>query len=197
MQKRERPDFDAQQWEILPEYLLVDGYNIIFAWDDLNELAKYNIESARGKLMDILSNYQGYKKMTLILVFDAYKVKGNQGEVGMYHNIHVVYTKEAETADQYIEKTVHRIGHNGNVTVASSDGLEQIIIMGAGAHRLSARDLRTEIEHTNGQIRENYLEKEQKTKSYLLENASGELGDFLKELEEERKKESKKSKGKA
>ena len=179
------------------EYLLVDGYNVIFAWDDLNELAKYNIESARGKLMDILSNYQGYKKMTLILVFDAYKVKGNQGEVGMYHNIHVVYTKEAETADQYIEKTVHRIGHNGNVTVASSDGLEQIIIMGAGAHRLSARDLRTEIEHTNGQIRENYLEKEQKTKSYLLENASGELGDFLKELEEERKKESKKSKGKA
>ena len=179
------------------EYLLVDGYNIIFAWDDLNELARYNIESARGKLMDILSNYQGYKKTTLILVFDAYKVKGNQGEVGMYHNIHVVYTKEAETADQYIEKTVHRIGHNGNVTVASSDGLEQIIIMGAGAHRLSARDLRTEIEHTNGQIRENYLEKEQKTKSYLLENASGELGDFLKELEEERKKESKKSKGKA
>ena len=179
------------------EYLLVDGYNVIFAWDDLNELAKYNIESARGKLMDILSNYQGYKKMTLILVFDAYKVKGNQGEVGMCHNIHVVYTKEAETADQYIEKTVHRIGHNGNVTVASSDGLEQIIIMGAGAHRLSARDLRTEIEHTNGQIRENYLEKEQKTKSYLLENASGELGDFLKELEEERKKESKKSKGKA
>lgn len=85
--------------------------------------------------MDILSNYQGYKKMTLILVFDAYKVKGNQGEVGMYHNIHVVYTKEAETADQYIEKTVHRIGHNGNVTVIS-DGLEQIIIMGAGAHRL-------------------------------------------------------------
>lgn len=176
------------------EYLLVDGYNIIFAWDDLNELAKYNIESARGKLMDILSNYQGYKKMTLILVFDAYKVKGNQGEVGMYHNIHVVYTKEAETADQYIEKTVHRIGHNGNVTVASSDGLEQIIIMGAGAHRLSARDLRTEIEHTNGQIRENYLEKEQKTKSYLLENASGELGDFLKELEEERKKRVKRAK---
>ena len=115
----------------------------------------------------------------------------------MYHNIHVVYTKEAETADQYIEKTVHKIGHNGNVTVASSDGLEQIIIMGAGARRLSARDLRVEIEHTNGQIRENYLEKEQKTKSYLLEHASGELGDFLKELEEERKKESKKSKGKA
>ena len=99
------------------EYLLVDGYNIIFAWDDLNELAKYNIESARGKLMDILSNYQGYKKMTLILVFDAYKVKGNQGEVGMYHNIHVVYTKEAETADQYIEKTVHRIDRDETETL--------------------------------------------------------------------------------
>ena len=117
---------------------------------------------------------------------------GHPEETFQYHNIHVVYTKEAETADQYIERTVHKIGRKHNVTVATSDGLEQIIIMGAGAHRLSARDLRTEIEHTNGQIRENYLEKEQKTKSYLLENASGELGDFLKELVEERKKESKK-----
>ena len=177
--------------------MLVDGYNIIFSWDELRDLSEVNITSARNALMDILCNYQGFKKDTLILVFDAYKVEGNPGQVFKYHNIYVVYTKEAETADQYIEKTVHRIGHNGNVTVASSDGLEQIIIMGAGAHRLSARDLRTEIEHTNGQIRENYLEKEQKTKSYLLENASGELGDFLKELEEERKKESKKSKGKA
>ena len=179
------------------EYLLVDGYNIIFSWDELNELAKINIDSARGKLLDILCDYQGSRGIEVIAVFDAYRVQGHRTEVTDYHNIHVVFTKEAETADQYIEKTVHRIGHNGNVTVASSDGLEQIIIMGAGAHRLSARDLRTEIEHTNGQIRENYLEKEQKTKSYLLENASGELGDFLKELEEERKKESKKSKGKA
>ena len=95
------------------------------------------------------------------------------------------------------DENIRLIESEFHVTVATSDGLEQIIIMGAGAHRLSARDLRTEIEHTNGQIRENYLEKEQKTKSYLLENASGELGDFLKELEEERKKESKKSKGKA
>ena len=167
------------------------------SWDELNELAKINIDSARGKLLDILCDYQGSRGIEVIAVFDAYRVQGHRTEVTDYHNIHVVFTKEAETADQYIEKTVHRIGHNGNVTVASSDGLEQIIIMGAGAHRLSARDLRTEIEHTNGQIRENYLEKEQKTKSYLLENASGELGDFLKELEEERKKESKKSKGKA
>ena len=156
-----------------------------------------NIEAARNKLMDVLCNYQGFKNYPLILVFDAYRVEGHPEETFQYHNIHVVYTKEAETADQYIERTVHKIGRKHNVTVATSDGLEQIIIMGAGAHRLSARDLRTEIEHTNGQIRENYLEKEQKTKSYLLENASGELGDFLKELEEERKKESKKSKGKA
>ena len=175
----------------------MDGYNIIHAWDELKELARADLSAARKALMDILSNYQGYRKCTLILVLDAYKVEGHREEVIPYHNIYVVYTKEAETADQYIEKTVHKIGRKHNVTVATSDGLEQIIIMGAGAHRLSARDLRTEIEHTNGQIRENYLEKEQKTKSYLLENASGELGDFLKELEEERKKESKKSKGKA
>ncbi len=117
------------------EYLLVDGYNIIFAWDDLQELAKVNIEGARNKLMDMLCNYQGYKKCTLILVFDAYKVEGNQGEVQKYHNIYVVYTKEAETADQYIEKTVHEIGRKYHVTVATSDALEQVIIMGQGAAR--------------------------------------------------------------
>ena len=105
--------------EPIKEYLLVDGYNIIFAWEDLNELSKINIESARNKLMDRLSNYQGYKKMTLILVFDAYKVKGNPGSVMKYHNIYVVYTKEAETADQYIEKTVHEIGRKYQVTVAT------------------------------------------------------------------------------
>ena len=115
------------------EYLLVDGYNIIFAWEDLQELAKVNIEGARNKLMDMLCNYQGYKKCTLILVFDAYKVEGNQGEVQKYHNIYVVYTKEAETADQYIEKTVHEIGRKYHVTVATSDALEQVIIMGQGA----------------------------------------------------------------
>ena len=92
------------------EYLLVDGYNIIFAWEELKELSEKNIEGARSKLMDILCNYQGYKKCTVILVFDAYKVEGNLGEVMKYHNIYVVYTKEAETADQYIEKTVRRIG---------------------------------------------------------------------------------------
>ena len=170
------------------EYLLVDGYNIIFAWDDLNELARYNIESARGKLMDILSNYQGYKKMTLILVFDAYKVKGNQGEVGMYHNIHVVYTKEAETADQYIEKTVHRIGHNGNVTVASSDGLEQIIIMGQGAARISARGFKDEIASAKQQMREEWQDRRDNSKTYLFDSMTPELKSHMEDIRLGRKK---------
>ena len=135
--------------EKLKEYLLVDGYNIIFAWEDLKELADINVEAARGKLLDMLSNYQGYRKNTLIVVFDAYKVKGNPGSVSKYHNIYVVYTKEAETADQYIEKTVHEIGRKYHVTVATSDALEQIIIWGQGAARLSAAGLRREIEDCN------------------------------------------------
>ncbi len=134
---------DAQK-----EYLLVDGYNIIFAWEDLRELAAVNIDSARDKLMDELCNYQGYLGNTLILVFDAYKVKGNPGSVMKYHNIYVVYTKEAETADQYIEKTVHEIGKKYSVTVATSDALEQMIIWGSGATRLSARGLREAMEQT-------------------------------------------------
>ena len=136
------------------EYLLVDGYNIIFAWEELNELAKASIDAARNKLMDILSNYQGFSGCTLILVFDAYKVKGNQGEVQKYHNIYVVYTKEAETADQYIEKTTHEIGRKYKVTVATSDALEQVIVMGQGAYRISARDFYEEVERTEKQIRE-------------------------------------------
>lgn len=136
------------------EYLLVDGYNIIFAWEELNELAKASIDAARNKLMDILSNYQGFIGCTLILVFDAYKVKGNQGEVQKYHNIYVVYTKEAETADQYIEKTTHEIGRKYKVTVATSDALEQVIVMGQGAYRISARDFYEEVERTEKQIRE-------------------------------------------
>lgn len=141
------------------EYLLVDGYNIIFAWDDLKELAASNMDSARGKLMDILCNYQGYMGCEVILVFDAYKVKQNPGEIIKYHNIHVVYTKEAETADMYIEKTTHALGRTSQVTVATSDALEQLIIMGQGALRMSARGLREEIERVNTLIRENYLDQ--------------------------------------
>lgn len=141
------------------EYLLVDGYNIIFAWEDLRELAKINIDSARDKLMDILCNYQGYLGATLVLVFDAYKVPGNPGSVQQYHNIHVVYTKEAQTADQYIEKTVHEIAKKYHVTVATSDALEQMIIWGSGAMRMSAQGLKDAVEAANKAIREAYLKE--------------------------------------
>ena len=138
------------------EYLLVDGYNIIFAWEELRSLAAVNIDSARDKLMDICCNYQGYAGCTLILVYDAYKVKGNPGSVLQYHNIHVVYTKEAETADQYIEKTVHKIGRKNRVTVATSDALEQMIIWGEGATRLSAAGFKEAVETAEQRLKEAY-----------------------------------------
>lgn len=112
--------------------MLVDGYNIIFAWEELRELSERNIDSARGRLLDILCDYQGVKGCELIVVFDAYKVKGRDAESSDYHNIHVVYTKEAQTADPYIEKFAHDNGRKFNITVATSDGLEQIIIRGQG-----------------------------------------------------------------
>ena len=152
------------------EYLLVDGYNIIFAWEDLKELAASNIDGAREKLMDILCNYQGFKKCTLILVFDAYKVKGNPGSVETYHNIHVVYTKEAETADQYIEKTVHEIGRKYRVTVATSDQLEQVIILGQGGQRMSARELLEDVIEVSHQIRETARQKSSSEKNYLFDH---------------------------
>lgn len=152
------------------EYLLVDGYNIIFAWEDLKELAAVNIDGAREKLMDILCNYQGFKKSTLILVFDAYKVKGNPGSVETYHNIHVVYTKEAEIADQYIEKTVHEIGRKYRVTVATSDQLEQVIILGQGGQRMSARELLEDVIEVSHQIRETARQKSSSEKNYLFDH---------------------------
>lgn len=145
--------------EPLEEYLLVDGYNIIFAWPELNELSKDNLDSARRKLMDILCNYQGYKGCNLILVFDAYKVKGNPGSVEKYHNIYVVYTKEAETADQYIEKTVHDMHQTPpnkgryRVTVATSDALEQMIVWGNGAQRISALGFKADVENASQGIK--------------------------------------------
>ena len=154
VQKRERPDFAAEQWEIAPEYLLVDGYNIIFAWDELNALSKESLEAARHKLMDILCNYQGYQKCNLILVFDAYRVPGSPGSIEQYHNIHVVYTKEAETADMFIERVTHEIGKNRRVRVATSDGMEQIIILGHGALRVSARMFHEEVLNVEKQIRQ-------------------------------------------
>ena len=153
VQKRERPDFAAEQWEIAPEYLLVDGYNIIFAWDELNALSKESLDAARHKLMDILCNYQGFQKCVLILVFDAYRVPGSPGSIEQYHNIHVVYTKEAETADMFIERVTHEIGRNRRVRVATSDGMEQIIILGHGALRVSARMFHEEVQNVEKQIR--------------------------------------------
>lgn len=151
------------------EYLLVDGYNIIFAWEDLNRLSETNMAAARGKLADILCNYQGWKKCTLILVFDAYKVEGNPGEVLKYHNIYIVYTKEAETADQYIEKTVRRIARSADVTVATSDGLEQVIILGQGGRRMSAAGLREEVELAMKEIRQEHLGRTSGGKNYLFD----------------------------
>lgn len=172
----------AKKQEVRDEYLLVDGYNIIFSWEELNELAKVNVESARTKLMDILSNYQGYKKMNLILVFDAYRVEGGQGSVQKYHNIYVVYTKEAETADQYIEKTVHAIGRKYNVTVATSDALEQVIILGQGGRRMSAHDLEEEIAAMRREIREQYTEKKAEGKNYLFDHLNDEMSDLMEDV---------------
>ena len=164
------------------EYLLVDGYNIIFAWEELNDLAKASIHGARDKLMDILSNYQGYKKCTVILVFDAYKLEDHPEEIFTYHNIHVVYTKTAETADQYIEKTVHRIGRDHPVTVATSDRLEQVIILGQGANRISAKGLKEEVEEAARSLREEWREKRQKGKNYLFDQMSDEMADYMEEI---------------
>jgi small GTP-binding protein len=164
------------------EYLLVDGYNIIFSWDDLRELSESNIDAARDRLMDILSNYQGYKKCTLILVFDAYKQQGHREEIVKYHNIHIVYTKEAETADQYIEKTVHRIGRQNQVTVATSDGLEQVIIMGQGAVRLSASDLREEIEAVQKEIQSEWIQRRTSSRNYLIDQVSDEMAGFMQDV---------------
>ena len=135
-----------------PEYLLVDGYNIIFAWDELKSIARENLDAARKALCDLLCNYQGYRKCEIIAVFDAYKVKGGQGSVEKYHNIHVVYTKEAETADAYIERATYEIGKKHRVKVATSDGPEQLIILGHGALRLSASAFRQEVEQVEGRI---------------------------------------------
>ena len=141
------------------EYLLVDGYNIIFAWEELKELARENMDAARGILLDKLCNYQGMKQMEVIAVFDAYRVAGHQTECSDYHNIHVVFTKEAETADQYIEKFAHTNAAKYQVTVATSDGLEQVIIRGEGCRLLSAQDLHAEMELSGKQLRESYLEQ--------------------------------------
>ncbi|MFR5601211.1 MAG: NYN domain-containing protein [Lachnospiraceae bacterium] len=176
-----RPRTRSKQ-ESLEEYLLVDGYNIIFAWEDLNDLAQVSIDGARTKLMDILCNYQGFRKCHVILVFDAYKVEGNPGSSEKYHNIHVVYTKEAETADQYIEKTAHEIGRKYRVTVATSDRLEQVIILGQGCRRMSAKGLREEVELASREIRQVQSDRRRSEKNYLFHHLTDEMADYMEEI---------------
>ena len=170
------------------DYLLVDGCNIIFAWEDLRDLAQADFHAAQSRLMDILSDYQGIKGCILILVFDAYRVEGHPEETFQYHNIHVVYTKEAETADQYIERTVHKIGRKHNVTVATSDGLEQIIIMGQGAARISARGFKDEIVSAKQQMREEWQERRDNSKTYLFDSITPELKSHMEDIRLGRKK---------
>lgn len=170
------------------DYLLVDGCNIIFAWEDLRDLAQADFHAAQSRLMDILSDYQGIKGCILILVFDAYRVEGHPEETFQYHNIHVVYTKEAETADQYIERTVHEIGRKHNVTVATSDGLEQIIIMGQGAARISARGFKDEIASAKQQMREEWQERRDNSKTYLFDSMTPELKSHMEDIRLGRKK---------
>ena len=164
------------------EYLLVDGYNIIFSWEELRALSEISLEAARGRLLDILSDYQGYRKMTLILVFDAYRVEGGCGEISRYHNIYVVYTKEAETADQYIEKTVHAIGRRHRVTVATSDALEQVIILGQGAVRMTAAELYEEITESRQEMRRDYMGRDGGGKNLLMQHAPQEVAELLEEV---------------
>ena len=147
------PEKHIQAKKFDKEFLLVDGYNIIFAWDRLKKTAAEDIEAARHQLANILCNYRGFQKCEVILVFDAYKVKGNVGEISKYHNITIVYTKEAETADMYIEKVTRQIAKNYKVRVATSDGLEQIIILGHGALRLSASAFAEEVEAVEEAVR--------------------------------------------
>jgi predicted RNA-binding protein with PIN domain len=136
------------------QYLIVDGYNMIFAWDELKDLAKENLDAARQRLMDILSNYQGYKGCQLVLVFDGYKVKGNAGSRLDYHHIHVVYTKQDETGDMYIEKLLQEIGRNYAVRVATSDGLIQLSALRNGVLRVSAQELYREVAWVGQQIQQ-------------------------------------------
>ena len=164
------------------EYLLVDGYNIIFAWQELKELAAVNIDSARGRLLDILCNYQGSRQCELIVVFDAYRVKGHVTEFMDYYNIHVVYTKEAETADQYIEKFAHEMGRKYRVTVATSDGLEQVIIRSQGCLLMSASDLAEDMERVSRQIEEDRGNLVKPGKNYLFAGVEQELAEYLEQV---------------
>ncbi|MCR5154861.1 MAG: TetM/TetW/TetO/TetS family tetracycline resistance ribosomal protection protein [Lachnospiraceae bacterium] len=180
--EEERKHVDVNIKEKTEEYLLVDGYNIIFSWEDLNELSKQNLAAARGKLADELANYCGFKRCKLILVFDAYKVEGARESVSEYSGIYIVYTKEAETADRYIERTVHSIAKDHKVTVATSDATEQVIIWAKGALRMSARELKDEVEYTKKEIREIIETGDNIGRVKLLSGLPKETAEFIEEI---------------
>lgn len=167
-------------------YLLVDGYNVIHANPDLEVLLEDNLEASRNVLMDVLSNYQGFRQYEVILVFDAYKVKGNPGEIVKYHNISVVYTREAETADRYIERTAHEIGHKYQVTVVTSDGVEQVIIRGAGCNLMSSMDFWEDVKLLSTQIHETIEKKVRsrplKERNYLFDYLDDETFEKLEQI---------------
>jgi predicted RNA-binding protein with PIN domain len=168
------PGYINRPKETKEEYLLVDGYNIIYAWTELNELVEENMDAARMKLLDILSNYQGIRQCRIIVVFDAYRLQGHMEEVIDYYNIHMVFTKEAQTADQYIEKFAHTNRNKYNITVATSDGLQQIIIRGAGSTLLSARELKEEIIRANERLKQEFQEMQKQSRNYLMDTLSPE-----------------------
>lgn len=151
------------------EYLLVDGYNIIHAWPELRRLADEDMESARIKLLDVLSNYQGIRKCEIIVVFDAYLVQGHREEITDYHNIHMVFTKEAQTADQYIEKFAHDNSKKYNISVATSDGLQQVIVRSKGCLLISARELKDDVDMANDRVRREHQESQEPSRNFLAD----------------------------
>lgn len=166
----------------MKEYLLVDGYNIIFAWPELKKQADENLEAARYRLADMLCNYQGYKNIGVILIFDGYKSKGNEGSIFRYHNIDIVYTREAQTADNFIELVTQEMGRRANIRVATSDGLEQVIILGKGAARMSARELKIEIEKTDKLIRRELEEHRNNYGNSIMDNLPKDMAEMLEQL---------------
>lgn len=169
-QYKKEPQQQVNVAKPLPECLLVDGYNVIYSWPELKELAEDHLDVARTRLIDILGNYQGYKQCVLIIVFDAYRVKGNIGTVEQLHNVHVVYTKEAQTADMYIERATHELSEKYNVVVATSDALEQMIVIGRGARRISSRELKLEVESLVKTKKEEFERKQERNHNLLLED---------------------------
>lgn len=173
--KHENKKIDLDDQQIIelnktPKCLLVDGYNVIHDWEDLKDLANENLEAARMKLINVMNDYQGYKKCELILVFDAYKVENNMGETYKHDNIYVVYTKTAQTADMYIERATHKLAKDYHVVVATSDGLEQLIAIGQGAMRLSSRQLKLEVEAISKQSFQDYERNQKRYRTFLLED---------------------------